>query len=158
MGFKCTICRKALPAKSPKPGKPRNNVGQFNDTLLADVGFECDADGTKHAYLILLDEGTDWVVSKYLGVGQHTRTAQQLYEAVEEGWITWAGPPDVFVADNERGFTAEVFAYKLGHAGTLFNPTAGYAPWQKGRWNERSRVSKPLSARPLCIDNAKLLR
>ena len=96
MGLRCTICRKALLAKSPKPGKPRNNVGQFSDSLLADVGFECDVDGTKHAFLILQDESTDWMVGKYLGVCQHTRIAQQLYQAVEDGWISWAGPPDGF--------------------------------------------------------------
>ena len=128
LGLNCTICRKALPAKSPKPGKPRNNVGQFNDSLLADVGFECDVDGTKHAFLILLDEGANWMVCKYLGVGQHTRTAQQLYHAAEDGWISWAGPPDVFVAGNERSFCAEIFPTKLGQAGTLYDPTAGYAP------------------------------
>ena len=94
MGLRCTICRKALPAKSPKPGKPRNSFG-LNDSLLADVGFERDVDGTKHAFLILLDEGTDWMVCKHLGVGQQTRAAQQLYQAAEDGWISWAGSPDV---------------------------------------------------------------
>ena len=39
----------------------------------------------------------------------------------------------MFVADSERGFIAEVFAQKLGRAGTLFTPSAGYAPWQKGQ-------------------------
>ena len=53
-------------------------------------------------------------VCKYLGRGAHTRTASQLYEAVEEAWINWAGPPDVVVANNERGFVAEHFAVKFG--------------------------------------------
>ena len=121
-----------------------NNIGQLSDSLLADVGFECDVDGTSNAFLILLDEGTDWMVCKYLGVGQHTRSAQQLYQAAEDGWISWAGPPDVFVADNERGFYAEIFFTKLGQAGTLYNPTAEYAPWQKGKVERKIQSFKAI--------------
>ena len=36
-GLKCSICRKALPAKSPRPGKPRQDIGQFNETVLANL-------------------------------------------------------------------------------------------------------------------------
>ena len=43
------------------------------------------------------------------------------------------GLPDTFVADNERGFMAETFADSLGKAGTLYRPSAAYAPWQKGK-------------------------
>ena len=41
-GIRCTICRKAAAAKSPKPGKVRTNIGQFNDTLLIDLGCRQD--------------------------------------------------------------------------------------------------------------------
>ena len=41
------------------------------------------------------------------------------------------------MADNERGLASEEFAAKLGRAGTLFSPTAGYAPWQKGKVERR---------------------
>ena len=68
-------------------------MGQFNETVMADIGYEADVDGVKHAFMIILDEGTDWTVSKYLGIGQQTRTAEQLYLAMEDGWINWAGPP-----------------------------------------------------------------
>ena len=38
------------------------------------------------------------------------------------------------VADGERGFTAEEdFVGKLAKAGTLYLPSAAYAPWQKGQ-------------------------
>ena len=89
-------------------------------------------------------KGADWMVCKYLGVGQRTHTAQQLCQAVEDGWISWAGPPDVFVADNERGFYAEVFSTKLGQAGTLYNPTAGCAPWQKGKVERKIQIFKAI--------------
>ena len=63
---------------------------------------------------------------------------------MEEGWINWAGPPDTFVADNERGFNAEEFVGKLGRAGTLYLPTAGYAPWQKGKVERRIEAFKAI--------------
>ena len=43
------------------------------------------------------------------------------------------------MADNERGLASEEFAAKLGRAGTLFSPTAGYAPWQKGKVERRTQ-------------------
>jgi len=129
-GIKCTVCRKAAPTKTPKPAKAKMNIGQFNETVLIDLGYEKDSVGKTHGWAVMVDEGTDWCVVKYLGNG---KTAGELYRILEEGWIDWAGPPDVLVADSERGFIAEEFAFKLGKAGTLFTPAAGYAPWQKGR-------------------------
>ena len=129
-GIKCTVCRKAAPTRTPKPAKAKMNIGQFNDTVQIDLGYEKDSEGKTHGWAVMVDEGTDWCVVKYLGNG---KTAGELYRILEEGWIDWAGPPDVLVADSERGFIAEEFAFKLGKAGTLFTPAAGYAPWQKGK-------------------------
>ena len=116
--------------KSAKPGKVKFNIGQFNDTVFIDLGYAKDSLGKTHGFLVMVDEGTDWCVVKYLASG---KTASELYKLVEEGWIDWAGPPDRLVGDSERGFASEEFAAKLGKAGTLFQPAAGYAPWQKGK-------------------------
>ncbi len=132
-GIKCSICAKSLPPKSPKPGKIRDNIGEFNAVVMGDLGYVRDATGQTHGYLILVDEGTDWCVAKYIGMGKNVKTAGQLYDYLEEGWINWAGPPDMFVADNERGFSAEEFVTKLGRAGTFYQPAAAYAAWQKGK-------------------------
>ena len=131
-GIRCTTCRKSLPPKSPKPGKIRESIGQFNETVEVDLAYVKDANGENHGYMIIVDAGTDWCVARYLGTGKNTKTAAQLYEYMEDGWIDWAGPPDIMVADNERGFNAEEFVTKLGRAGTFYQPSAGYAPWQKG--------------------------
>ena len=129
-GIKCSICRKAAPPKTQKPGRVKQNIGQFNDTVLTDLAYEKDSKGVTHGWAVILDEGTDWCVAKYLGNG---KTSGELFRLIEEGWIDWAGPPDVLVADSERGFVSEEFSGKLGRAGTLFTPAAGYAPWQKGQ-------------------------
>ena len=116
-----------------KPAKPRDNIGQFNDTLLGDIAYCKDAEGQTYGYLILVDEGTDWTVAKFVGIGKGTRTAAQLFDDLEVAWIDWAGPPDVFVVDGERGFSAEEFVVKVGRAGIFYDPSAAYAPWQKGK-------------------------
>ena len=35
-GIKCTICNRSGSAKLPRPGRVRDNIGQFNDTLFCD--------------------------------------------------------------------------------------------------------------------------
>ena len=43
------------------------NIGQFNDTVLIDLGYVKDSSGKTHGYAVMVDEGTDWTVCKYLG-------------------------------------------------------------------------------------------
>ena len=54
--------RKAQPAKSSEPGEPKYNIGRFNDTVLVDLGYVKDVDGSTHGYMILVDDSTDWCV------------------------------------------------------------------------------------------------
>ena len=77
-------------------------------------------------------------MAKHLGVGEKgEKTAQELYRQIEAGWLDWAGPPDSFVADSERGFASEYLAEMLGRAGTHLLYSASYAPWQKGKVERR---------------------
>ena len=57
--------------------------------------------------------------------------ASSIHNLVEQGWIDLADPADVFVANGEKGFAAEEFTSRLGRAGSLYVPSAAYAPWQK---------------------------
>ena len=112
-GIRCSVCRKASATKSAKPGKVRTNIGQFNDTLLIDLGYEKDSLGQTDGFAVMVDEGTDWCVVKYLSSG---KTAAELYPIAEEGWVDLAGPPDKLVGDSERGFASEEFATKCRKA------------------------------------------
>ena len=118
-GIVCTACRKAAPSKSAKPGRVRDNIGQFNETVLVDLANVKDSAGVTHGFAVIVDDGTDWSVAKRIPEGE---TAEELYSLIESGWIDWAGPPDRLVADSERGFASETFAGKLGRAGVLFVP------------------------------------
>ena len=75
---------------------------------MSDLPYVEDSAGVPHGYMVIGDEDTDWMVSRYIGHGEHVKTAGQLCDYLEEGWINWAGPPDTFVADSERGFNAGV--------------------------------------------------
>ena len=66
-GIRCSICRKAESGKLHKPGKVRDNVGQFNDVLMLDLAYEKSSDGVTHGYFVIVDEGTGWCVCKYSG-------------------------------------------------------------------------------------------
>ena len=77
------------------------------------MGYEKDSAGKTHGFAVMVDEGTDWCVVKYLSSG---KTAGELYKIDEEGWIDWAGPPDKLVGDSERGLASEEFATKFGKA------------------------------------------
>ena len=138
-GIRCSICKKAAPPKPHKPGRVRDNIGQFNDTVLVDLSYVKDSDGVTHTWMIIIDDGTDWCVAKYVKDG---KSAVKLYQCFEEAWIEWAGPPDKLVGDSERGFAALEFVEKLSRAGTLFSPAAAYAPWQKGKVERKVRSFK----------------
>eukprot|EP00974_Lingulodinium_polyedra_P095470 9251430-Lingulodinium_polyedra.AAC.1 len=62
--------------------------------------------------MVFIDEGTSYVRAALL----QAHDPEALYRAVEDHWIDWAGPPDVFVADGERGFSSISFGTWLGRA------------------------------------------
>ena len=74
-GIRCSICKKAAPPKPHKPGRVRDNIRQFNDTVLVDLGYVKDSDGVTHTWMIIIDEGTDWCVAKYVKDGKIRRKA-----------------------------------------------------------------------------------
>ncbi len=55
-------------------------------------------------------------------------SAAAFVEVIETHLVMWAGPPDVLVADGERGFSADEFAHGLGKLGTMYVAAAAYAP------------------------------
>ena len=142
------ICRKAAPPKSQKPGRDKQNIGQFNDTVLTDVAYEKDSKDITHGRAVIPDEGTDWCVAKYLGNG---KTSGELFRLIEEGWIDWAGPPDVLVADSERGFVSEEFSGNWAELEPSSHLQLGMPPGKKGRWKGKSKVSSLLFERLYCI-------
>ena len=139
-GLRCTACAKDARTKLPRPGRVRGHVGEFNSTVWADIGSVKDKAGTTFDFIVMVDEGTDWTVCSLVeGHG-----ASKLYDSVENHWINFAGPPDMLVADGERGFASQEFVSSLAKAGTMYVPTAAYAPWQKGKVERRTESIKSI--------------
>ena len=97
-----------------------------------------DVAGNKRWFLCVVDVATDYVTM----VPCAGHSPEHLWECWETGWLTWAGPPDVMVSDNERGLIGEAFVTKLSRSGTVLWPTAAYAPWQKVRVERRIAAAK----------------
>ena len=132
--LRCSICRKSQDPKLPRPGRLKETIGQFNEVVMADIVYVKDTSGETYGYELMVDDGTDWMVSKIVD----GKTPDDFYQYIEDGWINWAGLPDRFVADGQ--FSSEELASKLGRAGVLYVPGASWAP-AKRKGGERSKLS-----------------
>ena len=72
---------------------------QFNEVVQMDLFHIHDAIGNKMWFMATVDLATDYVTVRRCS--DHTPTG--LWKAWEDSWLSWAGPPDVVVTDNERG-------------------------------------------------------
>ena len=139
-GLRCTICQKSQDAKLPRPGRIKERLGQFNEVVYADVCTLKDRSGLNHDYIVIIDDGTGYCV--ITRIPDHTQ--ETFVEAVTQNWIQWAGPPDLLVADGERGIASDAFSLAMGRAGTTYVPAAAYAPWQKGKVERLNRTFKTM--------------
>ena len=83
-----------------------------------------DSRGKSFWYLLLVDDATDYCSIGM--VGGHD--SGNLWAAYEDGWLRWAGPPDRFVTDNERGLISKAVVDLFARSGTFFDPAAPKAP------------------------------
>ncbi len=84
-----------------------------------------DVAGETHSHLVLVDEATNFTVV----VRCKEATAAHYATLVIHRWIAWAGHPERFVADGERGSARVEFIGALAVAGTTYMPPAAYVPW-----------------------------
>ena len=85
--------------KLPRPSRPRDNVGIFNETIFIDLAAVKDSKNVTHWYMVIVDDGTDYTVVRRID----NHTEEHLYQATEDAWISWAGPADLVVGNGERG-------------------------------------------------------
>ena len=122
-GIVCPAWPKAAPGKSAKPWRVRDNIGQFDETVVVDLVCVKGSTGVTRGFAVIVDVDTDWSAVKRILDGKT------------------AGPPDRLEADSERGFS-QTFAGKVGRAGVLLVLAAGYAPWQKGKCERKIQSFK----------------
>ena len=100
---------------------------QFNDTLLADVHF-WNYQGREMLVYSLIDEATRFHVTQIVP----SQSARDLYEAIMNAWVKWAGAPRFLLVDPHRSHLARLFIEQLGAQGTTVLVGAAEASWTRG--------------------------
>ena len=113
----------------PRPARLREDDLTFNEVVQADLFKIPDQAGVGWWFLLVQDVATGYCT---LGLVQ-AHSSEELWGHYERLWLSWAGPPDQFVTDNERGLVSGCLVDALSRSGTAYDPTAAYAPWQKGK-------------------------
>ena len=124
--YPCSVCKRM---SRPRPRRlvsvPRTR--QFNDTLLADVHF-WNYQGREVLVYSLIDEATRFQVTQIVS----SQSARDLYEAIMNAWVKWAGAPRFLLVDPHRSHLARQFIEQLGAQGTTVLVGAAEASWTRG--------------------------
>eukprot|EP00974_Lingulodinium_polyedra_P072544 7019875-Lingulodinium_polyedra.AAC.1 len=136
--LRCSTCARWSLPKLPRPSRLKVEDLEFNENVLADLFKVHDAKGRSYWFILVVDDAVGYCT--VTPVKAHD--PQTLFDAYEMGWLAWAGPPDRLVSDNERGLVSAEFVRKLAHSGTLCDPTAPRAPWQKGKVERKIHHAK----------------
>ena len=114
-----------VPAPFPTSSVSSKNR-QFNDTLLADVHF-WNYQGRAVLVHSLIDEATRFHVTQIVP----SQSARDLYEAIMNAWVIWAGAPRFLLVDPHRSHLARQFIEQLGAQGTTVLVGAAEASWTR---------------------------
>ena len=124
--YPCSVCKRMSRPRLRRPvSVPRTR--QFNDTLLADVHFwnyQC----REVLVYSLIDEATRFHVTQIVP----SQSARDLYEAIMNAWVKWAGAPRFLLVDPHRSHSARQFIEQLGAQGTTVLVGAAEASWTRG--------------------------
>ena len=124
--YPCSVCKRMSRPPLRRPvSVPRNR--QFNDTLLADVHF-WNYQGREVLVYSLIDEATRFHVTQIVP----SQSARDLYEAIMNAWVKWAGAPRFLLVDPHRSHLAPQFIEQLGAQGTTVLVGAAEASWTRG--------------------------
>ncbi|CAK0872907.1 unnamed protein product [Prorocentrum cordatum] len=136
--LRCSSCAERPRARPPRPARLREDDLTFNEVVQADLFKIPDQSGTGWWFLLVQD-----VATGYCTIGLvSAHSSEELWEQYERLWLCWAGPPHQFVTDNERGLVSGSFVDALSRSGTAYDPTAAYAPWQKGKVERKIQEAK----------------
>ena len=123
--YPCSVCKRMSRPRLRRPvSVPRTR--QFNDTLLADVHF-WNYQGHEVLIYSLIDEATLLHVTQIVP----SQSARDLYEAIMNAWVKWAGAPRFLLVDH-RSHLARQFIEQLGTQGTTVLVGAAEASWTRG--------------------------
>ena len=146
--LRCASCERTRKPLPPRPTSLKA-VGSFNDKVCLDFVFLHDANEVKHTYLHVLDPAGGFNVFAWVP----GRKPEDVFEAFNNIWLSWAGYPKTMWLDQDGGFQGE-FLERLQQGGTDVDHPAAEAHWQAGEVESFNRAFRYVANR--IIDEKQL--
>ena len=142
LDFQCDACLETQKGFLPSRQAAIHADLGFNEVLGMDVVSWRNGRGQEFHFVHFLDEGT------LFHQGQPCqRDADDQLQALENTWISWAGPPQQIYTDPAREYTSEKFLGKLQEYGIQVKTTARDSHWQLGRTEVHGSIIKRMLER-----------
>lgn len=108
--FRCSRCaRAARPLGRPVAAVPKWK--RFNECVGTDIAFIRAVRERQHAFLILMDPASDYIVAKYIMTSEGVRppkpTAQTVRRVFQDGWWGVLMTPQRLQIDQDSGFRSD---------------------------------------------------
>ena len=123
--MKCSTCQHHQNPKIQRPAILKQEL-DFGDKVSVDGTTWTNKNGKTFHYYHFLDHGTNY----HTAVIAPNRTTEKAIEKVTLGWLSWAGPPNEFVADSATEFNNEAFGRFLQQFNTKGRIIPPEAHWQ----------------------------
>ena len=146
--LKRPVCEEVQQTKPKRPATlPR--ARHFGDVVHIDL-FQVEAiTGSKHWALNVVDAASKFQVCAIVP----RKTTAAVTEAMDQCWMTWAGPPSTIVADMGPEFVSEEFGAYCEGMGIHLHNVAVEAPHQNGI-AERAGGAVKVVFRAICREHA----
>ena len=123
--MKCSTCQHHQNPKLQRPATLKQEL-DFGDKVSVDGTTWTNKNGKTFHYYHFLDHGTNY----HTAVIAPNRTIEKAIEKVTLGWLSWAGPPNEFIADSATEFNNEAFGKFLQQFNTKGIIIPPEAHWQ----------------------------
>ena len=121
----CSTCKQHQNPKIQRPATLKQEL-DFGDKVSVDGTTWTNKNGKTFHYYHFLDHGTNY----HTAVIAPNRTTEKAIEKLTIGWLSWAGPPNEFIADSATEFNNEVFGKFLQQFNTKGIIIPPEAHWQ----------------------------
>ena len=127
--FRCSTCHELQQPKISRPAVlPEER--EFNDCVGCDlITWTSPKTHKQFQFLHCIDSATNF----QLAIPVFRTDAQSLFDALQDCWISWAGPCRQLVIDNASSLCSELFTKLTQGLDTHLRVVAAFAHWQLGR-------------------------
>ena len=103
--LKCSVCDEIRRPRASRKAV-RKRATRFNEFVAYDEYEVVLSDNTRKQLVLIIDEASNYVVA-YPLEQVHTAKWEYISEALERGWVQWAGAPDNLVFDPMKPHISE---------------------------------------------------